>query len=53
LAGVQHGGKTSIGAALRPISASAEQFQIGDSRKLEMLNAGKVLALFGVANCGF
>ena len=45
--------KASIGAALRQIPGTAEQFQMGDRRPTGIFRRNSNLASFGDANCRF
>ena len=45
--------KASIGAALRQIAGTAEQFQMGDRRPTGIFRRNSNLASFGAANCRF
>jgi len=45
--------KASIGAALRQIAGTAEQFQMGDRRPTGIFRRNSNLASFGDANCRF
>ena len=45
--------EASIGAALRQIAGTAEQFQMGDRRPTGIFRRNSNLASFGDANCRF